>query len=289
MDEGRAHESTADFRIWLAAEGRRDEERQRTLLAFTAGLDDALNQTDRKGAPHGNRLKIQDWYQLETALPTQDSTNTEDSGISVDKDEEARTTHLKAIVVMRECELYLGSNPGRSNLSNNTDFHGVVAKYMNGKLCTSLETQEIVYKRVMFRNNLAKLASDLLDVAQIPHPNGATCAQFDQASFEKRLSGITSIKYRNAWYEIRSGILPRPTEDGSQGQPWEKPNWYIAAAITLDTSIKSSQGIELAAERLKTGIIHSNGFCDIIVTWRAGYKSIFQDTTTSLQENDELQ
>ncbi|KAI4910414.1 hypothetical protein J4E90_007849 [Alternaria incomplexa] len=112
---------------------------------------------------------------------------------------------------------------------------------------------------ISYRNNLARLAMHLLDATNIPQPKGLDIFDFDKDNFEKRMSATAQVGCMAAWQALHTGLLPRPVEDEQQpqGRPWEKPNWYIAAAIALDKSIKTNADIEGAVEHYKD---HCQGF-----------------------------
>ena len=261
---------------------------QQTFIAFTEQVHDTVMQFDRTSHEHQIRFAAQDddwfsawgqrsgiplinfkknWDQLETVASVQNPSGVANRGRPINASEvdtsipgqtgsfrnRPGTVKTWANSLKRECVLYLNSNPGPDNLANNTAFHTLMRNFSSGKYPETMSNMEKVFKHVYFRKNLAKLASDLLDLARIPLPKGWKCAKFDVDPFEKELPQRSKDKYTLALKEIRrSNLLPVPAPDLSQGRAWEKPNKYIAAAMTLDDNIKNVKDVTDTVERMRT-------------------------------------
>jgi len=162
------------------------------------------------------------------------------------------TIESRACDIMRECELYINGFPGRDSMSGNHIFHRAIRGFISGTVEPTEENLDAIHDMISYRNNLARLAMHLLDATNIPQPKGLDIFDFDKDNFEKRMSATAQVGCMAAWQALHTGLLPRPVEDEQQpqGRPWEKPNWYIAAAIALDKSIKTNADIEGAVERM---------------------------------------
>ena len=163
------------------------------------------------------------------------------------------TIELRASSIVRECELYMNGFPGRDSISGNHTFHPAIRGFISGTVEPTEENLDAIHDMISYRNNLARLAMHLLDATNIPQPKGLDIFDFDKDNFEKRMSATAQVRCIAAWQALHTGLLPRPVEDEQQpqGLPWHKPNWYIAAAITLDKSIKTNADIEDAVERMR--------------------------------------
>jgi len=168
-----------------------------------------------------------------------------------------------------ECEFYLNSFPGRDSLAPNTAFNGRIRKCLNGGYNSHDKAPEIlagINKMVSYRNTLTRSATQLLTHAGIFKPNGLDCAQFDFETFQE------SQEYRNkrGKYEHAFGQVARfdriffPPPDEEEGRPWVEPVKYVAAALTLDDNIDSSEEIADAVQRITSSMYMSL----FILKWR---------------------
>ena len=152
-----------------------------------------------------------------------------------------------------ECEVYLNSFPGRSNLAPNTGINGCITEFLEGKYDDNNEALEIITKMVSYRNTLTRTATELLTLAEIPKPNGLDCADFDFETFRRsQACRVNDAKYEHAFRQVArfdTGFFPRP--DKEEGRPFVKPVQYVAAALTLDVNTDSSEQIADAVQRIK--------------------------------------
>ncbi|KAG9195758.1 hypothetical protein G6011_00879 [Alternaria panax] len=269
-EEKRKVDLTAEY-AWTGLPKER-----RAYLEFETEFHDALARLKKKGAVSQNQFVVQDWYQLDTTSSTVDTITSRTGNMSLNKDKQHRVTpehQLKADILVRECKLYLYRHPGPYDTQGNKKFHDTMMGIIGGRYSTTNPyNQEKVYKQVMYRKNVAKLATELLILAQIPLPHRRNCAHFDQTCFERDLATELMSKYYIASSKVHHmGVLPRAAVDGSQGSGWSKPAKYIAAAVALDRSIKDEADIVAALERM-----------------RICYKSLFQHIKARLDEDEEL-
>jgi hypothetical protein len=164
------------------------------------------------------------------------------------------TIKLRANILLRECRLYINSFPGGDNLVKNVIFNQYIRAFISGRLPPTEENLDGIYRMVMYRNNSARLATNLLDAANIPQPNGVDIFDFDREAFQRSMSPATESRLHAALYSLALGLLPGPIKDerNSEGRCWGKPTWYIAAAIAVDPSIKDKADIIDAVERMRT-------------------------------------
>jgi len=168
-----------------------------------------------------------------------------------------------------ECEFYLNSFPGRDSLAPNTAFNGRVRKCLTGAYDDYAHAPKIlsgVNKMVSYRNTLTRSATELLTLAGIFKPNGLDCAEFDFETFqESQEYKNKSGKYEHAFRQVaRFDRVFFPPPDDEEGRPWVKPVKYVAAALTLDDNIDSSEEIADAVQRITSSMYMSL----FILQWR---------------------
>jgi len=169
---------------------------------------------------------------------------------------------MKINVLRIECELYLNSFPGRSNLAPNTGINGCITEFLEGKFDDNNEALDIITKMVSYRNTLTKRATELLTLADIPKPNGLDCADFDFETFRRsQACRNKEAKYEHAFRQVArfdTGFFPRP--DKEEGRPFVKPVQYVAAALTLDDNTGSSEQIVAAVQRIELCMYIASSF-----------------------------
>ncbi|KAI4693617.1 uncharacterized protein J4E84_002190 [Alternaria hordeiaustralica] len=165
-----------------------------------------------------------------------------------------------------ECELYLNSFPGRSNLAPNTGISGCIAEFLEGKFDDNDEALKIITKMVSYRNTLTRSATKLLTLAGIFKPNGLDCADFDFETFQESQDYKNKRgKYEHAFRQVaRFDRVFFPPPDDEEGRPWVKPVQYVAAALMLDDNIDSSEEIADAVQRITSSMYMSL----FILQWR---------------------
>jgi len=163
------------------------------------------------------------------------------------------TIQSRASSILRECKLYINGFPGRDSMSGNHIFHQGIRGFISGTVEPTEENLDAIHDMISYRNNLARLAMHLLDATNIPQPKGLDIFDFDKDNFEKRISATAQVGCMAAWQNLHRDLLPRPIEHEQQpqGRPWQKPDWYIATAIALDKSIKTTADIEGAVDRMR--------------------------------------
>ena len=167
---------------------------------------------------------------------------------------------MKINALRIECELYLNSCPGRSNLAPNTGISGCIAEFLEGKFDDNNEALEIITKMVSYRNTLTRTATELLTLANIPKPNGLDCAQFDFETFRKsQACRNKEPKYDHAFRQVARfdrSFFP-PPDVKKEGRPFVKPVQYVAGALTLDINTHSSEQTVAAVQRIKLSMYTS--------------------------------
>ncbi|KAI4701763.1 hypothetical protein J4E89_010607 [Alternaria sp. Ai002NY15] len=108
--------------------------------------------------------------------------------------------------------------------------------------------------------------SELLTLANIPKPNGLDCAHFDFETFQESQEYKNKRgKYEHAFRQVaRFDLIFFPPPDDEEGRPWVKPVKYVAAALTLDDNIDSSEEIADAVQRITSSMYMSL----FILQWR---------------------
>lgn len=178
------------------------------------------------------------------------------------------TIKIRASIVLRECEIYINGFPGLDSKGPNNAFYMRIIGFITGEALPTEENIDRIYYMVMYRNDLARLAMHLLDIANIHRPKGKDIFDFDPDFFEHRMMPVTRSRWLTAWQHFITGLLPLPVRDReeSQGPSWRKPRRYIAAAIALDSSIKHEADIESAVERMRNctylWLLHSRSYTD---------------------------
>ena len=159
----------------------------------------------------------------------------------------------------RELVLTLGSKymsnfPGPNNIPSNQLLHGNLNRLRDRTVCLPLSVVESLVYQLEFRLTLAHRATWLLETAKIALPNGLRCNQFDEYIFRRQKAehpnGLEAKKYSMAQRMIFTTVLPDPKED-TQGPRWNKLYYYIAYAITLDSTIKVLDVVIAAVRCLK--------------------------------------
>ncbi|KAF1842198.1 uncharacterized protein K460DRAFT_358842 [Cucurbitaria berberidis CBS 394.84] len=149
---------------------------------------------------------------------------------------------------------YLLSHPGRDNVAPNTALHGILRKFLDGKVKRNAAGLMYIYDRVKFRTDLTLLATQLLEAARVALPEEAACAEFNVEDFEGKCrtdpDHINAKKYHFARGKIFRTVLPDPDMQ-TQGFRWNKPHRYIAAALASDDAIKNTSDLEEAIHRLE--------------------------------------
>ncbi|KAI4609143.1 hypothetical protein J4E83_008784 [Alternaria metachromatica] len=173
---------------------------------------------------------------------------------------------MKIDALKSECEFYLNSCPGRSNLAPNTAFNGITQDFLDGKYDDNNEALDIITKMVSYRNTLTRSATALLALAGIFKPNGLDCAEFDFETFQESQEYKNKRgKYEHALRQVaRFDRVFFPPPDDEEGRPWVKPVKYVAAALTLDDNIDSSEEIADAVQRITSSMYMSL----FILQWR---------------------
>jgi len=180
----------------------------------------------------------------------------------------ARAIKMRTSIILRECKIYINGFPGKDSKGPNNAFHMRIIGFILGEVLPTEENIDRIYHMVMYRNNLARLAMHLLDIANIHRPKGKDIFDLDPDFFEHRMMPVTRSRWVTAWQHFITGLLPLPVHDReeSQGPSWRKPRRYIAAAIALDSSIKHDADIESAVERMRNctylWLSHSRSYTD---------------------------
>ena len=163
---------------------------------------------------------------------------------------------MKINALKSECEFYIDSFPGRESLASNTAFSGRITEFLKRKYDVhdhALEILEGINKMVSYRNNLTRVATELLILAEIPKSNGLNCAQFDMDIYQQWLSSNNMRPENgNAFRQVArfDRSFPPPSDD-EEVWPFVKPVKYITAVLTMDDTIKSGEHIAAAVERIR--------------------------------------
>lgn len=128
------------------------------------------------------------------------------------------TIEIRASIILRECEIYINGFPGRDSMSGNDTFRRIRGFFISGKVLPTEENLDAIHGMISYRNNLARLATHLLNATNIPQPKGLDIFDFDKDAFEKRMSAATESRYIVAWQDLNTGLLPRPVEDEQEPQ-----------------------------------------------------------------------
>jgi hypothetical protein len=212
----------------------------------------------------------QRWDSLEEVLPTADPTSwlnrdpaaasvftSSQSSASSDSDLSDlfyRTGSMPAAWTMlkRQAQQYLDSHPGSDESANNK-IHGFLRRLLEGRAPRTEKNLRAVGEVLAFRMGLSAIATEMVQVAGMGLPSGKVCSKFSVGAWErlceKNPNHRISKAYTLATDLIFSNVLPDPVAR-EQGERWNKPHRYIAAAIAANPDFNISPEQVQTAVRL---------------------------------------
>ncbi|EFQ98153.1 hypothetical protein MGYG_01189 [Nannizzia gypsea CBS 118893] len=119
---------------------------------------------------------------------------------------------------------YLASYPGRDSLAPNSSFHQKCRDLISKQKKFNLSTLETIESTLRYRMSLSFLANQLVSGSGLPLPQGKLCEEWDPIK-----KGEYEYEERNAINERLYPLFPPPLP--GQGRGWNKPRWYIVAAL----------------------------------------------------------
>ncbi|KAL5383507.1 hypothetical protein DPSP01_005903 [Paraphaeosphaeria sporulosa] len=216
----------------------------------------------------------QRWESLEEVLPTADPTSwlnrdpsassefsSSQSSASSDWDLSDLFHRMGSMpaawtLVKRQAQQYLDSHPGSDESANNK-IHGFLRMLLDGRAPRTNANLRVVEQVLAFRISLSAIATEMVQVSGLGLPGGKVCSEFSIGGWErlcnKKPDHNISKAYDIAADLIYSNVLPDPATR-EQGERWNKPHRYIAAAIAANPSFNTTREQVQTAVRLLEAI-----------------------------------